>query len=158
MTYEEKKNLLVKMGLREETAENYLGLESDIWAVLPAFRLLKPLSDNLDFYKGGYRKMIEKMKEDGALAEKMPEINEMLNAGVSPETIEKFVYDIKLSTYDSLLYQLDDYKGAEVSDVFGDASFSKCGYGRLMEQRPDGELTGRYLIEVHGKIPFSDLY
>lgn len=36
MTLEEKKKLLIKMGLREEMAKHYLEEESDIWAVLPS--------------------------------------------------------------------------------------------------------------------------
>lgn len=158
MTFEEKKNLLVKMGIHEETAKYYLENESDIWAVLPAFRFLKPLSDNLEFYKGGYREMIEKKIEDGLLEGQMPEAAALVKSGASPEIIEKFAFHLILEAYESILYQLDDHEGAETSDVFMDEDFSECGYGRLMEMGTDGESTGRYLIEVHGKIPFSDLH
>ena len=60
METEEMKQLLVKMGLREEAAEHYLQYESEIWAVLPAFRLLKPLSDQLEFYKGKEKQYLNK--------------------------------------------------------------------------------------------------
>lgn len=158
MTFEEKKNLLIKMGLSEEAAKDYLKAESDVRAVLPAFRLLKPLNDRLDFYKGEYREMIEKMIEDGTLEEQLPEAAALVKCGATPEVIEKFAFHLVLEAYDGLLYQLDDHEGAEFSDVFMDKDFSKCGYARLMEMGADGNATGRYLIEVHGKIPFSDLY
>lgn len=63
-----------------------------------------------------------------------------------------------LEAYDGLLYQLDDHEGAEFSNVFLEEDFSKCGYARLMEMDADRNVTGRFLIEVHGKIPFSDLH
>ncbi len=148
METEEMKQLLVKMGLREEAAEHYLQYESEIWAVLPAFRLLKPLSDQLEFYKGSYRKMLENRLADGTLEKRLPKVSALMKSGAAPEDIEAF---------ESILYQLDDHQGAEVSDVFLEEDFSKCGYARLMEQGPEGEATGRYLFEVHGMIPFSDL-
>lgn len=127
------------MGLQERTAENYLKNESNIWAVLPAFRLLKPLNDTLEFYKGGYRKFIKKRIEDGTLSKQMPEVAELIKCGVSLENIEKFAYSLVLEAYDGLLYQLDDHEGAEVSDVFMDEEFSQCGYARLMEIGVDGK-------------------
>lgn len=151
------KQLLVKMGLREETAEHYLQYDLEIWAVLPAFRLLKPLSDQLEFYRGGYRKMIEDRIADGTLEKRFPEVAALIQTGAKIEDIEAFAYDLVLESYESLLYQLDEHQGAEVSDVFLEEDFSKCGYARLMEQGADGQATGRYLFEVHGKIPFSDL-
>lgn len=157
MTLEEKKKLLVKMGLQEKVAECYLKEESNIWAVLPAFRLLKPLNDNLEFYKGEYKEFIKKQIEDGTLSKQMPEVAELVKYGASLQSIEKFAYRMVLETYESLLYQLDDHEGAEFSNVFMDEKFSQCGYARLMETGADGKITGRYLIEVHGKIPFSDL-
>lgn len=158
MTLEEKKSLLIKMGLCEKAAIHYLENESDIRAVLPAFRLLKPLNDQLEFYKGDYRKMIEKMIAEGSLEERLPEAAALVKCGASPKVIEKFAFHLVLEAYDGLLYQLDDHEGAEFSDVFRNEDFSKCGYARLMEMEADGKATGRYLIDVHGKIPFSDLH
>ena len=157
METEEMKQLLVKMGLREEAAEHYLQYESEIWAVLPAFRLLKPLSDQLEFYKGSYRKMLENRLADGTLEKRLPKVSALMKSGAAPEDIEAFAYDLVLEAFESILYQLDDHQGAEVSDVFLEEDVSKCGYARLMEQGPEGEATGRYLFEVHGMIPFSDL-
>lgn len=157
MRIEDMKELLIKMGLREKAAENYLRYESDVWAVLPTFRLLKPLSDDLEFYKGEYRKMLEEQMTNDILNKQMPEVAELIKEGASPEAIERFAYDLILDAYERLLYQLDDHEGAEVSEVFLEEDFSQCSYGRLMECRPDGEATGRYLLEAHGKIPFSDL-
>ena len=51
MTEEEKKEVLMKLGLTEEQAEWYLQYDNDIWAVVPTFRLLKPLNDSLTFYE-----------------------------------------------------------------------------------------------------------
>ena len=65
---------------------------------------------------------------------------------------------LMLETYERLLYQLDDPSGAEISEVFCDEAFSQCSQARLMEVDADGHPTGHQLIEVHGKIPFSDLY
>lgn len=155
MTLEEKKNLLIKMGLCEETAKYYLKEDSNIRAVLPAFRLLKPLNDCLEYYNGEYRKMIEKTMEDGTLEERLPEVAALVKCGASPDIVEKFAFHLVLEAYDGLLYQLDDHESAEFSDVFMDEDFSKCGYAQLMEMDADGNATGRYLTEVHGKIPFS---
>ena len=157
MTEEEKKELLIKLGLSEEQAEWYLQYDNDIWAVVPTFRLLKPLNDNLEFYRGGYRKWLERQQAEGMLEKRIPEAAQMLEAGVPAEVIERFAYDLVLETYEALLYQLDDRGGAEVDDVFLDEIFDKCSYGKLCEMDADGEPTGRYLSEVHGKIPFSDL-
>lgn len=158
MTSAEKKNLLMKMGLCEDAAEHYLEDESNIRAVLPAFRLLKPLNDRLEFFKGEYREMIESRIEDGLLDEQLPEAAALVKCGAPPEIIEKFAFHLVLEAYDGLLYQLDDHEGAEYSDVFRNEDFSECGYARLMEMGADGNTTGRYLMEVHGKIPFSDLH
>jgi len=157
MTPEEKKEVLMELGLKEKQAEWYLQYENDTRAVVPAFRLLKPLSDCLEFYKGAYRKLLEKKFEDKSLERHDPEAAEMLRAGVSAKVIEKFAYQLVLEAYESLLYQLDDHKGAEVDDAFLNEIFDKCGYARLCEMDSNGKPTGRYLFDVHGLIPFSDL-
>lgn len=157
MTEEEKKEVLMKLGLTEEQAEWYLQYDNDIWAVVPTFRLLKPLNDSLTFYEGGYRKWLEKQHAEGMLEKRDPEAAQMLEAGVPAEVIERYAYNLVLECYESLLYQLDDHSGAEVDDVFSDEIFEKCTHGQLCEMGMDGEPTGRYLFEVHGKIPFSNL-
>ncbi|MDE7206830.1 MAG: hypothetical protein K2N90_06695 [Lachnospiraceae bacterium] len=157
MTEEEKKEVLIKLGLSEEQAEWYLQYDNDIWAVVPTFRLLRRLNGCVEFYRGGYRKWLEKQQAEGMLEKRIPEAAQMLRAGVPAEVIEKFAYDLVLETYEMLLYRLDDRGGAEVDDIFLDEIFDKCSYGKLCEMDADGEPTGRYLFEVHGKIPFSDL-
>lgn len=92
MTHQEKKKILEELGLSAGTAEWYLKYESDTWAVLPVFRLLKPLNDDLVFHQGGYRKLIERYKEEGKLAERMPEEARLIESGASPEDIEKCGY------------------------------------------------------------------
>ena len=49
MTEQEKKEVLIKLGLSEEQAEWYLQYDNAVWAVVPTFRLLKPLNDSLEF-------------------------------------------------------------------------------------------------------------
>ena len=157
MTLEQKKTLLMQLGVPKAAAEHYLKQESDVWAVLPAFRFLKPLNDDLEFYKGGYKQMIERRIADGSLDERFPEVAALIKAGAAIEDIERFAYDLLLEAYHFLLYHLDDHTGAEVSDVFGEEDFSRHSYARLVEFGPDHQPTGRVVIEVHDKIPFSDL-
>lgn len=158
MTFTEKKHLMLELGVPERSATAYLQEESEHWAVLPAFRLLKPLSDSLEFHRGPYQQVIKARIQDGTLSTCMPQVAPLIEAGVTPECLERFVYDLLLETYERLLYQLDDPSGSEISEVFCDEAFSQCSQARLMEVDADGHPTGRQLIEVHGKIPFSDLY
>ena len=44
MTYEEKLNVMKKLGLQKEWAKWELNLENEYFAVLPSFRFLKPIS------------------------------------------------------------------------------------------------------------------
>ena len=81
MTLEQKKTLLMQLGVPKAAAEHYLKQESDVWAVLPAFRFLKPLNDDLEFYKGGYKQMIERRVADGSLDERFPEVAALIKAG-----------------------------------------------------------------------------
>ena len=101
--------------------------------------------------------MLEARYADGTLERHDPEADAMLRAGISSEVIEKYAYGLTLEAYESLLYQLDDNAGAEVDEAFQDTLFDKCGYAKLCEMDSEGEPTGRYLFEVHGMIPFSDL-
>lgn len=146
----------MKLGLSEKQADWYLQFETDTNAVLPTFRLLKPLNDHLEFYKGEYCELIEKQYKNGSLAKDDPEIVELLQAGFSPKFIGQLVYKLTLIAYEALLYQLDDHEGPEFDEMYMDGSFDQCGYGKLIEIGPNGP-TGRYLMSVHGMLPFSDL-
>ncbi len=157
MSPEEKKELLIAMGLSEKAAESQLEYETETWAVTPAFRLLKPLNDRLEFYRGRYRELLEQWQAEGSVENKAPDAAPLLAAGATPEQVEQYAYQRTLAAYEALLYQLDDHRGAEAGGVFRDADFSRCGYARLMELDPDGNPTGRYLVEVHGMLPFSEL-
>ncbi len=157
MTTAEKLNYLTALGLSEKAAKYYLQYDTEVWAVVPAFRLLKPLSDDLEFYRGRYRELLEQWQAEGVLEDTDPPAAALLKAGASPEQIQRFAYDKTLQAYELLLYQLDDHTGSEVSDAFDKEDFSRCSYGQLMEMGPDKNPTGRYLFEVHGKIPFSQL-
>ena len=157
MKLEEKKQLLVKMGLTEERADFFLEYEDKGFAVLPTFRFLKPLDDHLEMYKGQYKELLESLVADGSIEKRMPEAATLIKMGASTEAIEKYSYDLVLDAFEFLLYHLDDHKGAEVSKVFLEEDFSQCCYGRLMEvEEDDDEPTGRYLLEGHGLLPLSN--
>ncbi len=156
MTHEEKRRVLEELGIPGDSAEFYLGFESDIWAILPVFRLLKPLNDDLVFYQGGYKKLIERYQKEGKLAERMPAEARLVESGASPEDIEKLAYDLTLQAYEMLLYRMDDREGAESpADDDTKEAYEKCGYWKLVEMSQDGKPTGRYLHTVHGYLPFS---
>ena len=53
MTFKEKLNVMEKFGLQKEWAKWELKQENEYFAVLPSFRFLKPISDHLEFHRGG---------------------------------------------------------------------------------------------------------
>ncbi len=55
------------------------------------------------------------------------------------------------------LYYFGDQECAECADVFDEIDCSKIKKMRLMEINDDGTPTGRRAVELHGKIPFSDM-
>ena len=148
MELEQKVRYLIALGLSEKAARYYLRYETDTWAVV---------SDNLEFYRGRYRELLVQWQGEGVLEKKDPEAAALLRAGATPEQVERLVYEKTLQAYELLLYQLDDHTGAEVSDAFAQEDFSRCSYGQLLEMGPDRNPTGRYLFEVHGMIPYSQL-
>lgn len=157
MTLEEKKQLLVKMGIAEERAEFFLEYESEEVAVLPTFRFLKPLDDYLQRYEGQYKEVLAGLVADGSIEDRIPEAAALIKMGASLEAIERYSYVLVFEAFEFLLYHLDEHTGAEVNRVFLEEDFSKCCYGRLMEVEEDGdEPTGRYLLEVHGMLPLSN--
>ena len=99
MTLEEKKQLLVKMGLTEERAEFFLEYENKGFAVLPTFRFLKPLDDHLKRYKGQYKNVLESLVADGTIEKRMPEAAALIKMGASTEAIEKYSYDLVLDAF-----------------------------------------------------------
>ena len=88
MNVEEKVRLLTALGLSEKAARYYLRYETDTWAVVPSFRLLKPLSDDLEFYRGRYRELLVQWQGEGVLEKKDPEAAALLRAGATPEQVE----------------------------------------------------------------------
>lgn len=157
MTLKDKLNIMEKFGLQREWAKWELKNESDVWAVLPAFRFLKPISDHLEFYRGGFAALIKRYEEEGVLEQNFPEVAALMKEGATVENIEKFAFDRIFETIECILYQLGDQESAECADVFDEIDFSGMNRLRLMEVKPDGKPTGRYAIELHGKIPFSDM-
>ena len=73
MELEQKVRYLIALGLSEKAARYYLRYETDTWAVVPSFRLLKPLSDDLEFYRGRYRELLVQWQGEGVLEKKDPE-------------------------------------------------------------------------------------
>ena len=157
MTFEEKLNVMEKFGLQKEWAKWELKQENEYFAVLPSFRFLKPISDHLEFHRGGFADMIKKYQEQGVLDERFPEVSALIKEGATIESIEKFAFERVRETVESILYQLGDQESAECADVFDEMDFSEMNRLRLMEVKPDGTPTGRYAVELHGKIPFSDM-
>lgn len=87
----------------------------------------------------------------------MPEVAALIKEGASVESIEKFAFERVQEATECILYQLGDQESAECADVFDELDFSNMNRLSLMEVKPDGTPTGRYAIELHGKIPFSDM-
>ncbi len=157
MTFEEKLNVMEKFGLQKEWAKWELKQENEYFAVLPSFRFLKPISDHLEFHRGGFADMIKKYQEQGVLDERFPEVSALIKEGASIESIEKFAFERVQEAVECILYQLGDQESAECADVFDEIDCSKIKKMRLMEINDDGTPTGRHAIELHGKIPFSDM-
>ena len=84
MELEQKVRYLIALGLSEKAARYYLRYETDTWAVVPSFRLLKPLSDDLEFYRGRYRELLVQWQGEGVLEKKDPEAAALLRAGATP--------------------------------------------------------------------------
>lgn len=156
MDREEKLRYLTALGLTEKAAAYYLRYDTDTRAVVPAFRLLKPLDDDLAFFRGEYSALLKQWQAEGSLDALDPWAGALMKAGAGAELVEQFAYVKTLQAYEQLLYQLDDHAGAEQGEAFDREDFSRCGYGRLMEMGPDGEPTGRVLFDVHGMLPFSE--
>ena len=72
MTFEEKLNVMEKFGLQKEWAKWELKQENEYFAVLPSFRFLKPISDHLEFHRGGFADMIKNIKSRASLTKDFP--------------------------------------------------------------------------------------
>ncbi len=155
MTFEEKLNVMEKFGLQKEWAKWELKQESDVWAVLASFRFLKPISDHLEFHRGGFADMIKKYQEQGELDERFPEVSALIKEGASIESIEKFAFERVQEAVECILYQLGDQESAEYADVFDEIDCSKIKKMRLMEINDDGTPTGWRAVELHGKFRFQ---
>lgn len=157
MRFKKKAELLKSFGLRQDEAEYYAEQDGDkVRAVLPVFRLLHPLNEQLKFYRDDYASKISEQKDRGSI---QPQVKALLDSGASPEQIAEFAYQTTLMAYENLLYFLDDTGAADLGGEMLhklERVSEKCGGWRLVEISPDGELTGRCLSEVHGKLPFDN--
>ena len=85
----------------------------------------------------------------------MPEVTALLEAGATPEMIADFAYRYTEKAYYDVLYQLDDSRSAfDCIDLFYSEELSKSPTWKLAEESTEGELTGRFLGEVHNLIPY----
>lgn len=161
LSFDEKLEIMQKLGLPKKWAKYQTELwekpGKDVWAVLPSFRFLKPISDRLEFHRGGFAEMVRLFIKQGVLEDRLPEVAALIKEGASVESIEKFAFERIQEATECILYQLGDQESAECADVFDEPDFSQMNRLRLMEVEPDGTPTGRYAIELHGIIPFSDI-
>ena len=101
--------------------------------------------------------MIKNIKSRASLTKRFPEVSALIKEGASIESIEKFAFERVQEAVECILYQLGDQECAECADVFDEIDCSKIKKMRLMEINDDGTPTGRRAVELHGKIPFSDM-
>lgn len=150
MTFEEKKSLMVKMGLDEERAEFLLQMEREDLSMLPMIRLLRSINDYLKFREGGYAEYIKKCQAEGTLNKGIEA--ELIKKGVTPEEIQALAYNAAYDSFDVLL-NLFVLPNVYESEMFKDEAFAECGRAGLMEIGPDGKPTGKRII-----YPSGDMY
>ncbi len=112
------------------------------------------IDDQLEFYKGSYRKMLENRLADGTLEKRFAQGSALMKSGAAPEDIEAFAYDLCWRHLKAFSIKLDDHQGRRLVMFFLRRRFSKMWLCQTMEQGPEGEATGRYLFEVHGRFLF----
>lgn len=124
MTFEDKLERCLKLGVRKDLAEHFLSMfDGGNCSVLPAFRLLRSLYDYLQFYKGGYAELLKKQQEKGYLPRS---VKKLVEKGVTLEEIQELKYccvDETISNIMGLLCGMQTYE----SDIFKNEAFSECG-------------------------------
>lgn len=148
MTHEEELELCLKMGVREDWAEDLLSSLNGInGSALPILRLLRSLTDYLSYYEGG---CAERLKNDLAKGSRVsiPEEN-LIKKGATPEEIQELAFYHIRDTIEYIMNLLTDCRGNEPK-LFEDEAFSECGHVGLAELGADGKLTGKYCIYPQG--------
>lgn len=147
MTREEELELCLKMGVREDWAEDLLSrLSGKNGSALPMLRLLRSFSDYLQFYKGGYAELLKKRQEQGGLS--LPE-KKLIEKGAAPEDIQRFAYWQAYEAIECVMELLGSQGGEP--EMFKNEAFSECGRVGIVELDPDRKPTGKYVI-----YPFGD--
>ncbi len=143
MTHEEELELCLKMGVREDWAEDLLtNLNGISGSALPMLRLLRSFTDYLRYYEGEYAERLKKAIDSGWTIS-IPEEN-LTKRGATPEEIQELArYYVKETIY--WVMDLLDCQGGE-SKLFKDEAFSECGSVGIVEFGPDRRPTGKYVI------------
>ena len=149
MTKSDLEEILIKMGVPEEAAKDCAeeDLQDKVVAYLAAYNFVYPLNEKLRFLSGEFADKIKKGEID------IPEVTALLEAGATPELIATFAYHYTKAAYHNVLYPLDD--PSSILDYI-DLSYSgeQSPAWTLVEESTEGELTGRFLGEVHNLIPY----
>lgn len=131
-----------KLGLSEKLA-NYYGereAENNNEPWLAAFRFVRPLNNDLKYYKETYSSDLR----EGCMYSEASKA--LLEAGVSPEQIAEFAFEMRLEAYNSVLYRLDDAAGGDY-DLPGEGD--SLPSWSLMERSSKHQLTGRLVQGLH---------
>lgn len=152
MKEKEIRNFLELAGYSEGRIEHYtkLEMEDKVWAWLPTVRFVRPLNNQLRKYlDGDFIRQLKEAKENNIHVDGI--VGELLEAGVTPELISKFAYEITSTSYNEVLYRLVEPSGA---DYDLDNTGADLPSWRLVEVDENGKLTGRYIQELHNLIPY----
>lgn len=133
-------------------------LKENKCAFLAVIRFLRPLQKSLDYYLFDYEKWIDYALERNDTSHNM--IKEMIDKGVSRETIARYSYSVARTAFNEVLYRLDDPAG-------GDYDLENEGEHlprwRLIEEiryydrkKIHFKETGRPIHGMHSIFPFID--
>ena len=147
MTHEEELELCLKMGVREDWAEELLSsLSGTNRSALPMLRLLRSLTDLMRYYEGGYAERLKKEHANGWTLS-IPEEN-LIKRGATPEEIQDLAHYYVKDTIRDVMTILDCLYGEP--ELFKEEAFSECGSVGIMEFGPDRRPTGKHVTYPMG--------
>lgn len=142
MTHEEELELCLKMGVREDWAEELLSsLSGTNRSALPMLRLLRSLTDLMRYYEGRYAERLKKALANGWTLS-IPEEN-LIKRGATPEEIQDLAHYYVKDTIRCVMTILDCLHGEP--ELFKEEAFSECGSVGIMEFGPDRRPTGKHV-------------
>ena len=142
MTHEEELELCLKMGVREDWAEELLSsLSGTNRSALPMLRLLRSLTDLMRYYEGRYAERLKKVLANGGTLS-IPEEN-LIKRGATPEEIQDLAHYYVKDTICCVMTMLDCLYGEP--ELFKEEAFSECGSVGIMEFGPDRRPTGKHV-------------